>query len=125
VIKGTPYPIAAAKFAEFLNTNPQTTAMFNTQQSLFPSLKSLLSSASFGGQKSAFFGGQHANALFAKVSATVNVSWQWPPFLDQSVTDWTATVGKALAGKGNVAAATNQWESQLSSYAKSQGFNVT
>jgi multiple sugar transport system substrate-binding protein len=125
VIKGTPHAIAAAKFAEFLNTNPQTTAMFNTQQSLFPSLKSLLSSASFAGQKSAFFGGQQANAMFAKISATVNVSWQWPPFLDQSVTDWTATVGKALANKGNVATATGQWESQLVSYAKSQGFNVT
>lgn len=125
VIKGTQYPVAAAKFAEFLNTNPQTTAMFNTQQSLFPSLKSLLSSSAFSGYKSPFFGGQQANALFAQISATVNVNWQWPPFLDQSVTDWTATVGKALADKGNAAAAADQWESQLTSYAKSQGFNVT
>jgi multiple sugar transport system substrate-binding protein len=125
VIKGTPHAIAAAQFAEFLNTNPQTTAMFNTQQSLFPSLKSLLSSAAFSSYKSPFFGGQQANALFAQISTDVNLSWQWPPFLDQSVTDWTDTVGKALGDKGNVTAATGQWESQLTSYAKSQGFNVT
>jgi multiple sugar transport system substrate-binding protein len=125
VIKGTAYPIAAAKFAEFLNTNPQTTAMFNTQQSLFPSLKSLLSSAAFAGFKSPFFGGQQANEVFAQISATVNPGWQWPPFLDQSVTDWTSTVGTALGSKGNVAAATSQWQSELSSYAKNQGFNVT
>lgn len=125
VIKGTQYPVAAAKFAEFLNTNPQTTAMFNTQQSLFPSLKSLLSSAAFTGYKAPFFGGQQANALFAQISGTVDVNWQWPPFLDQSVTDWTATVGKALGDKGDVAAATGQWESQLTSYAKGQGFHVT
>ena len=125
VIKGTPHPIAAAKFAEFLNTNPQTTAMFNTQQSLFPSLKSLLNSATFSSYKVPFFGGQQANALFASISATVNVGWQWPPFLDQSVTDWTSTVGGALAGKADVAAATNKWESEVTSYAKTQGFNVT
>lgn len=125
VIKGTQYPIAAAKFAEFLNTDPRTTAMFNTAQSLFPSLKSLLSSATFASYRSPFFGGQQANKLFAQISASVDVSWQWPPFLDQSVTDWTATVGSALAGKGNVATATNQWESQVVSYAKNQGFHVT
>jgi multiple sugar transport system substrate-binding protein len=125
VIKGTQNPIAAAKLAEFLNTDPQTTAMFNTQQSLFPSLKSLLSSTSFSGLKSPFFGGQQVNQLFAQISDTVNVNWQWPPFLDQSVTDWTATVGKALADKDNAAAATGQWESQLVAYAKNQGFNVT
>jgi len=125
VIKGTQHPIAAAKFAEFLNTDPRTTAMFNTKQSLFPSLRSLLSSATFSGYKAPFFGGQQANKVFAQISTTVNVGWQWPPFLDQSVTDWTATVGKALGSKGNAATATDQWESELASYAKNQGFNVT
>jgi multiple sugar transport system substrate-binding protein len=125
VIKGTQNPVAAAKFAEFLNTDPRTTAMFNTQQSLFPSLRSLLSSPAFSDFKSPFFGGQQANRLFAQIGGTVNVGWQWPPFLDQSVTDWTATVGKALQSKSSASSATDQWESQLASYAKSQGFSVT
>jgi multiple sugar transport system substrate-binding protein len=125
VIKDTQHAIAAAKFAEFLNTDPATTAMFNTVQSLFPSTTALLSSPSFAGLKPAFFGGQQVNKLFAGISATIDVGWQWPPFLDQAVTDWTATVGKALGNKGDVAAATGQWQSQLAGYAKSQGFNVT
>jgi multiple sugar transport system substrate-binding protein len=125
VIKDTQHAIAAAKFAEFLNTDPATTAMFNTVQSLFPSTTALLSSPSFAGLKPAFFGGQQVNKLFAGISATIDVGWQWPPFLDQAVTDWTATVGKALGNKGDVAAATGQWQSQLVGYAKSQGFNVT
>jgi multiple sugar transport system substrate-binding protein len=125
VIKGTQSPIAAAKFAEFLNTDPASTAMFNTAQSLFPPTKALLADASFTGQKDAFFGGQAVNQLFAGLSSTVNTGWQWPPFLDQSVTDWTSTVGKTLASKGDVAAATGQWESQLTGYAKNQGFNVS
>jgi multiple sugar transport system substrate-binding protein len=125
VIKDTQHAIAAAKFAEFLNTDPATTAMFNTVQSLFPSTTALLSSPSFAGLKPAFFGGQQVNKLFADISSTIDVGWQWPPFLDQAVTDWTATVGKALGNKGDVAAATGQWQSQLVGYAKSQGFNVT
>jgi multiple sugar transport system substrate-binding protein len=125
VIKGTQNPIAAAKFAEFLNTDPVTTKMFNTEQSLFPSTKALLADPSLVGQKDAFFGGQQVNHLFADISATVNTGWQWPPFLDQAVTDWTSTIGKALASKNAVAAATSQWESQLAAYAKNQGFNVT
>jgi multiple sugar transport system substrate-binding protein len=125
IIKGTQNPIAAAKFAEFLNTDPVITTMFNTVQSFFPSRKVLLADASFTGQKDAFFGGQAVNQLFAGISSTVYTGWQWPPFLDQAVTDWTSTVGKALANKGDVAASTGQWESQLAGYARSQGFNVT
>ena len=36
VIKTTKNPIAAAKFAEFLNTDPESTMMLATQQFLFP-----------------------------------------------------------------------------------------
>jgi multiple sugar transport system substrate-binding protein len=125
VIKGTQNPIAAAKFAEFLNTDPVITTMFNAVQSFFPPRKALLADPSFTGQKDAFFGGQAVNQLFAGISSTVNTGWQWPPFLDQSVTDWTSTVGKALASKGDVAASTGQWESQLAGYARNQGFHVT
>jgi multiple sugar transport system substrate-binding protein len=124
VIKGTRNPIAAATFAEFLNTDPVTTKMFNTVQSFFPSVKALLANPSFTSQDDTFFGGQEVNKLFAGISPSVSLGWQWPPFLDQSVTDWTSTVGKALAAQGDVAAATGRWQSQLVAYAKNQGFNV-
>jgi multiple sugar transport system substrate-binding protein len=125
VVAGTKNPIAAAKFAEFLNTDPETTRMFNTVQNFFPATKALLADPAFAGQKSAFFGGQSVNQVFADISGTVDSGWQWPPFLDQSVTDWTETVGKGLADKGDVAAASDQWQSRLTAYAKDQGFTVS
>lgn len=124
VVKGTAHPIAAAVFAEFLNTDPATTSMFNTAQNLFPSTTALLGSSSFIGDKNAFFGGQQVNQVFAGISATINTGFQWPPFLDEAVSDWTSTIGKALGDKGDVATAADQWESQLTSYATSQGFHV-
>jgi multiple sugar transport system substrate-binding protein len=124
VVKGTKNLIAAAKFAEFLNTDPQTTKMFNTVQSFFPATTALLADSSFTNEKAAFYGGQKVNELFSGISKTVNTEFQWPPFLDQSVNDWTETVGKALADKSDVSAATDQWEQRLVAYAKNQGFTV-
>jgi multiple sugar transport system substrate-binding protein len=125
VIKGSANPIVAAKFAEFLNTDPETTKLFNTQQNFFPATNALLADASFAEQKSDFFGGQQVNQLFGEISGTVDKGWQWPPFLDQSTKDWTETAGKALADKGDAAAATDEWQSRLTTYAKNQGFTVS
>jgi multiple sugar transport system substrate-binding protein len=125
VIQGSKNPIAAAKFAEFLNTDPESTKMFNTVQNFFPATKALLADPEFAGQKNAFFGGQPVNGVFAQISGTVDSGWQWPPFLDESVKDWTETVGKGLADAGDAAAATDQWQQRLTSYAKDQGFTVS
>ncbi|MFC7534787.1 ABC transporter substrate-binding protein [Actinoplanes sp. GCM10030250] len=125
VITGTKNPIAAAKFAEFLNTDTETTTMFSTVQNFFPATKGLLADPSFTGLKSEFFGGQEVNKLFAGISGTVDVGWQWPPFLDQATKDWTETAGKALTDSGDVAAATDVWQSRLTAYAKDQGFTVS
>jgi len=124
VVKGTQHAIAAAKFAEFLNTDPESTKLFTTLQSFFPATKALMSDPSFVGQKPAFYGGQQVNKVFSEISDTVDTNFQWPPFLDQAVSDWTETVGKSLAGKGDAAAASDQWESRLTAYAKNQGFTV-
>jgi multiple sugar transport system substrate-binding protein len=124
VVKGTKNAVAAAKFAEFLNTDPESTKLFTTAQSFFPATKALLADPSFTGQKPAFYGGQTVNKVFSQVSETVDTQFQWPPFLDQAVNDWTETVGKALADKTDAAAASDQWESRLTDYAKNQGFTV-
>jgi multiple sugar transport system substrate-binding protein len=124
VIKGTKNQIAAAKFAEFLNTDPETTKMFTTLQFFFPATTATLNDAAFLSQKPAFYGGQEVNKVFAKTSQTVDTKFEWPPFLDQSVNDWTDTVGKGLANKGDLVSASNDWQNKLTAYAKDQGFTV-
>lgn len=124
VIKSTKNPIAAAQFAQFLNSDPDSAKLFATKQFLFPSTKALLADASFAGQTPAFYGGQTVNEVFGKISDTVDPAFQWPPFLDEVFTDWTNTVGKALANKGDAVAALGTWQSQLTAYAKNQGFTV-
>ena len=124
VVTGTKNPIAAAKFAEFLNTDPASTKMFATEQFLFPATKALLTDASFTGEKPAFYGGQTVNQVFSEISSTVDTQFQWPPFLDQAVNDWDETVGKSFADKGDVGGALDAWQKRLTDYAGNQGFKV-
>ncbi|GCB42878.1 ABC transporter substrate-binding protein [Streptomyces sp. NL15-2K] len=124
VVKSTKNPIAAALFAQFLNSDPESAKMFATKQLFFPATKALLADASFTGDAPAFYGGQKVNQIFADISGTVSPSFQWPPFLDQVATDWTETVGKSLADKADTAAALGAWQSRITTYAKNQGFTV-
>jgi multiple sugar transport system substrate-binding protein len=124
VITGTQNPIAAAKFAEFINTDSESTRMFATEQFLFPATKALLEDPAFTQQKPEFYGGQTVNQMFAEISGTVDTQFQWPPFLDQAVTDWDETVGKSFADKGDVAGALDAWQQRIVDYAENQGFTV-
>jgi multiple sugar transport system substrate-binding protein len=124
VIKTTKNSIAAAQFAMFLNSDPDSASLFATKQLFFPATKTLLADPSFVGEAPAFYGGQKVNQVFADVSTTVNTSFQWPPFLDQVVTDWTETVGKSLADKSDTVASLDQWQKRITTFAKNQGFTV-
>ncbi|MFI1725410.1 ABC transporter substrate-binding protein [Streptomyces sp. NPDC020489] len=124
VLRSTENPVAAAVFAQFLNSDPASAETFATEQFFFPATKALLSDAEFTGDTPDFYGGQQVNEVFADVSDTVNSSFQWPPFLDQAATDWTETVGKSLADRSDTVAALGSWQSRLTAYAKNQGFTV-
>ncbi|GAA0522475.1 sugar ABC transporter substrate-binding protein [Paractinoplanes deccanensis] len=124
VITGTKNPIAAAKFAEFLNTDPESTKKLALEQFLFPATKAVLADPAFTGQKPEFYGGQAVNQEFARISDTVDKQFQWPPFLDQAVNDWDETVGKSFADKSDTSAALDEWQKRVTDYAKNQGFKV-
>ncbi|MFG3722542.1 ABC transporter substrate-binding protein [Streptomyces massasporeus] len=124
VIRSTKNPIAAAQFAQFLNSDPASAKMFATKQFFFPATKNLLADESFTGDTPAFYGGQKVNQVFADISDTVPATFQWPPFLDQAAKDWTETVGKSLADRADTVAALGTWQTRLTTYAKNQGFTV-
>ncbi|MER7728098.1 extracellular solute-binding protein [Streptomyces sp. NPDC096323] len=124
VIRSTKNAIAAARFAQFLNSDPASAKMFAETQSFFPATKALLADPGFTGDTPSFYGGQKVNEVFADISTTVASSFQWPPFLDQAATDWTETVGKSLANRSGTERALGTWQSRLTTYAKNQGFTV-
>ena len=124
VIKSTKNPIAAAVFAQFLNTDPDSTKLFATKQFLFPATKALLADPAYVGDTPAFYGGQKVNELFAGISSTVNTTFQWPPFLDRVEADFKETVGKSLTDKTDAVTALDEWQTRITTFAKGQGFTV-
>jgi multiple sugar transport system substrate-binding protein len=116
--------IAAAKFAEFINTDPESARMLALEQFLFPVAKDVLEDPDFLAAQPEFYGGQQVNATFADISSTVDPEFTWPPFLDQAVSDWDETVGKSLADKTDTVEALDEWQSRLVEYAEGQGFTV-
>ncbi len=124
VIKSTKNPIAAAVFAQFLNTDPDSAKLFATKQFLFPATKALLADPAYVGDTPAFYGGQKVNEVFAGISSTVNTTFQWPPFLDRVEADFKETVGKSLTDKTDAVTALDQWQTRITTFAKGQGFTV-
>ncbi len=124
VLAGSKNPIAAAKLAEFINSDPMATALFNSKQSLFPTSTALLKSADFTNQGAPFYGGQKVNELFAGISQTVDKTFEWPPFMDYVYSSFKETLGKAIADKGDMSAGLTAWQNEMTTYAKAQGFNV-
>src|ERR1019366_7517351 len=126
VIKGTKNPIAAATFAEFLNSDPISTPLLSqAPQLLFPASSAALHAPAFLNAKVAFFGGQQANKVFVAINKTVAKDFAWSPFTDQVYQEWQNDVGAAIAGKTDVVAALATEQTNLLKYALDQGFAVS
>ena len=124
VLKGTKHEIAAAQLALWINTNEKSAMQLATKQFLFPPSKNVLQNSAWLDQKSAFYGGQQVNKEFAQINQTVNKNFDWLPFQDYVYSAFNETVGKAIAGHGDLTAAVKTWQDKLVSYAKQQGFTV-
>lgn len=121
----TKYPAAAAEFAKFLNSDPESAKLFATEQFFFPATKSALADPAVNGATSPFYGGQQVNKLFGEISGTVSKDFQWSPFQDYVYTSLSDTLGKAVTSKGDLTAALDDWQKSVQDYAKKQGFEVT
>jgi multiple sugar transport system substrate-binding protein len=120
----TEHPIQAAVFAQFINTDPESTKAMATEQYLFPPTKALLEDPEFTGLELEFYGGQKVNEVFAQISDTVSPEFQWSPFQDQVYADYGATLGAAIAEGADATAALEEWQSRIAEYAEFQGFTV-
>lgn len=126
VLSSTKHPIASAVFTQFLNTDKKSTLDFATQQFLFPTTTATLNNSAFSDQKSAFYGGQQVNKVFAGISSKITGQFGSLPFMDEVYDSFNTTLGQAMAngGKG-MESGLAAWQATVVKYAKSQGFTVT
>ncbi|MFJ9633929.1 ABC transporter substrate-binding protein [Streptomyces sp. NPDC101175] len=121
----TKHPEAAAALAMFINHDKKSSLSLANDLSLFPPLQSTLSNPEFTGRASDFFGGQKVNQLFSEYSQMVSPDFQWSPFNDYVTNSYNTTFGTALNRKTSLSDALNAWQTDLTTYARKQGFKVT
>ncbi|MCD0446908.1 extracellular solute-binding protein [Glycomyces sp. A-F 0318] len=124
VMSTTANPVAAAVFAQFINSDRESTETMAFEQFLYPPAKAVLEDPAFAGQELEFYGGQQVNGLFAEIGATVAPDFQWAPFQDQVYADFTETVGTAFTERTDAVAAMEAWQAAVEEYAEYQGFTV-
>jgi multiple sugar transport system substrate-binding protein len=117
------HPKEAAQLAVWLNSDPQSAMMLAQKQFLFPVLKSVLYDPKLNTPVS-FYGGQRVFSIFVESSRHVDTSFQWSPFQDYVYSQWSNDIGAAINGKGTFAQAMDRLQTEVSSYAKNQGFTV-
>jgi multiple sugar transport system substrate-binding protein len=124
VMSTTKNPIAAYELAKFINNDKASTLKLANDQFLFPTVNATLADPAFKDQKAAFYGGQKVNEFFAGVSNTVDKKFQWLPFMDYVNSSYATTLGKAISDHSDLKAALATWQTQVTTYAKQQGFTV-
>lgn len=125
VLKGSANPIAAAQLALFINTNKESALRLATEQFLFPPSNVILKDPAFADQELPFYGGQKVNEKFIQISDTVTPNFVWLPFMDFVYSNFTDTLGKAIADKTDLVAGLQKWQDGVAGYAKAQGFTVS
>ncbi|MFF5297315.1 ABC transporter substrate-binding protein [Paractinoplanes globisporus] len=90
----------------------------------FPATTKQLSDQQFLDKAFPYFGGQKANAIFAKSAANVVTGWSYLPFQVYSNSIFNDTVGKAYVSNTTLADGLKAWQDQSAKYGNDQGFTV-
>jgi multiple sugar transport system substrate-binding protein len=90
----------------------------------FPATTAQLSSQKFLDTEFPYFGGQKANAVFAKSAQNVVTGWTYLPFQVYANSVFNDTVGKAYVSGTSLADGLKAWQDQSAKYGTEQGFTV-
>lgn len=123
VLKGSKHPYEAAKFALWLNTDPEALALANKLGGLYPAAKSAKDLGAFSGGVD-YFGGQKIYDVFAEASSNVNPNFTWGPTMTKTYTDVSDGFGKAAGGSGTLLDALKSGQQKTVDALKAQSIPV-
>lgn len=98
VMAGTKYPAEAAKFALWLNTDPEALEILNREGGLYPAAKAGLELPALQ-QPVDFYGKQQIFDVFAEASAQVDTGFTWGPTMTDTYRFLSDGTANTVAGK--------------------------
>jgi multiple sugar transport system substrate-binding protein len=123
VLSASKNQAAAAAFLQWVSTGQG--AQISASTGDFPASTAILNSASFVGQKPAYFGGQAINQVLSQASGDVLPGWNYLPFQVYANSIFSNTVGQAYTGKSSLSAGLQAWQQQSATYGTQEGFSIT
>ncbi|MRG61183.1 extracellular solute-binding protein [Agromyces sp. CFH 90414] len=98
VLKGSKHPEAAAEFALWLNSDPESVSTLTSIGAGWPAITDLdaVESLQDDPEVFAFYGGQNIWDVFAESDAAVASDWTWPPLSQTLFADLTDNVKAAV-----------------------------
>ncbi len=125
VFSQSAHPAAAAAFSEWLNgTSASWNITKTAPSSLFPTFKPLLSDPSYKNITVPVSGSSHPDQAFTAAASSIQ-GVPWPPFMTEALTQSATVFAGVLNGKETLAAAFQNFQNVLVTYAKQQGFTVS
>jgi multiple sugar transport system substrate-binding protein len=101
VLKGSDHPYEAAKFALWLNTDPEALTALNKEANLYPATKDGLTLPVLS-EGVEFYGNQKIYDIFADAANQTNADFTWGPTMTQTYADVADGFGEVLGGKGTL-----------------------
>lgn len=124
VFSGSEHPAEAAKFAIWLNTDPDALALANKLGGLYPAATAGLDMPSLQ-EGVPFYGNQKIFDVFKSASEGVDDKFQWGPTMTDTYAALKDGIVAALSGKGALDEATQSAQTESVASLKAQGIPVT
>ncbi|GGM52010.1 ABC transporter substrate-binding protein [Dactylosporangium sucinum] len=121
VLKGSKHPEQAAKFIQWLNTDPESISMLATASGLYMATSNWTKTDTYHASFD-FFGGQKIYETFG--AQTLAPTWRWGPTMSDSFTFFQDATGRMESGRGTINDALTQTQDKTVTAMKSAGFPV-
>lgn len=126
VLKGSKNPEAAAEFALWLNSDPDSVSILTSIGAGWPAIAdtSAIASLQDDPEVFAFYGGQDIWDVFAESDAAVDTSWKWPPLSSTLFASLTDNVKAAIDGGTPLVDAYRATQEDMIDALEERGINV-
>lgn len=124
VLKGCTHPQQAARFAEWMSTDPASATNLIKVTGIYPAATSALSLPAVN-QPQAYFGGQNIYPVFRDAAAHTATTWQWGPTMTQVEADFASALTAAGSGQGTITGSLSTVQAKTITAMTSQGLQVS